>query len=129
MQELIMFNPNPVGWFEIPVLDLQRARHFYHHVFAVEFEIIEMGADVMAMFPFDHAMAGCSGALVQGPDYEPCSTGTMVYFACADVAPTLEKVSHGGGTVLLGKTSIGEHGYIAVFLDSEGNKVGMHSQQ
>jgi uncharacterized protein len=124
-----MFNPNPVGWFEIPVLDMQRARHFYHHVFAVEFELVAMGVDNMAMFPFDHGLAGCSGALVQGPDYEPSSNGTMVYFECTDVAPLLAKVSHGGGTVLLGKTSIGEHGFIGVFLDSEGNKVGMHCRQ
>jgi uncharacterized protein len=122
-----MFNPNPVGWFEIPVLDMQRAKHFYHYLFAVEFEMVEMAADVMAMFPFDHTMARCSGALVQGPDYEPASTGTMVYFECGDVAAVQEKVSHAGGTLLLAKTSIGQHGFISLFLDSEGNKVGMHS--
>lgn len=122
-----MFNPNPVAWFEIPVLDMQRARHFYHHLFAVEFEMMEMGADVMAMFPFDHVMPGSSGALVKGPDYEPSTSGTMVYFGCADVAPVIAKVSHAGGSVLLDKTSIGDHGFIAMFLDSEGNKVGLHS--
>lgn len=124
-----MFKPNPVAWFEIPVTDMQRARHFYHHVFAVEFDMLEMGADIMAMFPFDHAVPGSSGALVQGPDYEPCDRGTMVYFECADVAPLLAKVEHAGGKLLLAKTGIGEHGFIGVFLDSEGNKVGMHSQQ
>ncbi len=122
-----MFNPNPVGWFEIPVSDITRAKHFYHHVFAVEFDMLEMGPDIMAMFPFDHAVAGCSGALVQGPDYEPCDKGTMVYFECADIAPLLEKAPHAGGKVLLGRTSIGEHGFIAVLHDSEGNRIGLHS--
>jgi len=122
-----MFNPNPVGWFEIPVMDMQRARHFYHQVFAIECELMEMGPDVMAMFPFDHNMAGSSGALVQGPDYEPCRKGTMVYFETADVTTVLSRVTHAGGEVLLSKTSIGEHGYIGMFLDSEGNKIGLHS--
>ena len=122
-----MFNPNPVGWFEIPVTDMQRARHFYHQVLAIEFEQMEMGPDVMAMFPFDHAMAGCSGALVKGPDYEPCSKGTMVYFEIPEVTAVLTRVTHAGGKVLVEKTSIGEYGYIGVFLDSEGNKIGLHS--
>ena len=92
-----------------------------------EFEQMEMGPDVMAMFPFDHAMAGCSGALVKGPDYEPCSKGTMVYFEIPEVTAVLTRVTHAGGKVLVEKTSIGEYGYIGVFLDSEGNKIGLHS--
>ena len=120
---------NPVGWFEIPVADMQRARQFYHQVFTVQFELQEMGADLMAMFPFDHTKPGCSGALVQGKDYVPGITGTMVYFECPDVAPYLAKVENAGGQLLLSKTSIGPHGFIGIFLDSEGNKVGMHSQQ
>lgn len=120
---------NPVGWFELPVSDMQRAQRFYHHVFLVAFELVDMAADLMAMFPFDHTKPGCSGALVQGKEYVPGNTGTMVYFECTDVAPYLAKVEPAGGQLLLSKTSIGPHGFIGIFLDSEGNKVGMHSQQ
>ena len=124
-----MLSPNPIGWFELAVSDMQRARLFYHNVFAFEFELLEMGEDLMAMFPFDHTKPGCSGALVQGGNYVPGNTGTMMYFECSDVAPYLAKVEQAGGQLLLSKTSIGPHGFIGIFLDSEGNKVGMHSPQ
>lgn len=124
-----MPSPNPVGWFEIPVKDMTRARHFYQSVFNVKFEMMEMGDELMAMFAYDHDAPGSSGALVSGSDYEPSAIGTMVYFDCTDIEPLLKKVEQVDGKVLLPKTSIGEHGYIGIFLDCEGNRVGMHSAQ
>lgn len=120
---------NPVGWFELPVSDMQRAQRFYHHVFSVAFELVEMGADLMAMFPFDHTKPGCGGALVQGKGYFPGNTGCMVYFECKDIEHCLARVEGAGGQLLLSKTSIGPYGFIGIFLDSEGNKVGMHSER
>lgn len=122
-----MFNPNPIGWFEIAVTDLSRAMHFYHQVLAVEFHQMEMPGCSMACFPFDHEKPGSSGALVMGDDYEPSQSGTLIYFEVDNIDTTLSRVSHAGGTVLQGKMSIGEHGFIAIFTDSEGNKMALHS--
>ncbi|MEO3677435.1 VOC family protein [Rheinheimera fenheensis] len=123
-----MFNPNPVGWFEIAVTDLSRARHFYHQVLGVEFHLMEMPGCSMACFPFDHDKAGSSGALVQGEGYEPSQSGTLIYFEVESIDNALERISHAGGKVLQSKMSIGEHGFIAIFTDSEGNKVALHSR-
>ena len=123
-----MFNPNPVGWFEIAVNDLSRARHFYHQVLGVEFQQLEMPGCSMACFPFDHDKPGSSGALVQGEGYEPSQVGTLIYFEVESIDSVLERVNHAGGKVLQEKLSIGEHGFIAIFTDSEGNKVALHSR-
>ncbi|MEO3877946.1 VOC family protein [Rheinheimera fenheensis] len=123
-----MFNPNPVGWFEIAVTDLSRARHFYHQVLGVEFHLMEMPGCSMACFPFDHDKAGSSGALVQGEGYESSQSGTLIYFEVESIDSALERISHAGGKVLQSKMSIGEHGFIAMFTDSEGNKVALHSR-
>jgi hypothetical protein len=81
----------------------------------------------MALFPFEHQQPGCGGALVLGPDAKPSVTGTTIYFQTADVAPVLKRVTSAGGEVLLPKTAIGEHGFIGMFLDPAGNKLGLHS--
>lgn len=118
---------NPVGWFEIPVLDMPRACAFYTAVFDAQFEMMEMGPSLMAMFSYDHAAPGCAGALVKDPDYKPSTEGTLVYFVAEDVQQPLDKVIAAGGKVLMEKMSIGDHGFIGSFIDSEGNKVAVHS--
>lgn len=120
---------NPVGWFEIPVLDMDRACAFYTKVFAAEFEKMEMGPSLMAMFGYDHAAPGCAGALVKEPNHLPSTTGTLIYFVADDVALSLAKVTSAGGTVLMEKMAIGEHGFIGNFLDTEGNKIAVHSMK
>lgn len=118
---------NPVGWFEIPVLDMDRACAFYTSVFGANFEMMQMGPSLMAMFAYDHAAPGCAGALVRDPDHLPSTHGTLVYFVAEDVTQILAKVVPAGGKVLLEKMAIGEHGFIGNFLDTEGNKVAVHS--
>ncbi|WP_337881058.1 VOC family protein [Rheinheimera sp.] len=124
-----MSSVNPVGWFEIPVVDLERACAFYQQVFLLQFERMQMGPSDMAMFPYDHQANGAAGALIKEAGYEPSISGTLVYFVADDVASTLERVKAAGGKVVLPKTAIGEHGFIGHFTDSEGNKVGLHSMQ
>ena len=117
---------NRVVWFDIPVSDLNRAKEFYSKVFEVEMIENEMGPNKMAMFPFEPNIA--SGALVQGPDYKPSANGTVIYLnGGEDLSVPLARVEEAGGTVLLDKMSIGEYGFIAYFLDSEGNKVAINS--
>lgn len=117
---------NRVVWFDIAVSDLDRAKTFYSKVFEVELIDNEMGPNKMSMFPFDPGIA--SGCLVQGPDYKPSAEGAMVYLNGGDdLSVPLSRVEEAGGTVLLDKMSIGEYGFIAYFLDTEGNKVALHS--
>jgi uncharacterized protein len=118
---------NPAGWFEIPVIDMQRAKAFYKKAFELEFEMLEIDACQMAMFPFKHEQPGCSGALVKGEPYKPVEDGIVLYFQCAEVSERLDKIRVAGGVVLRDKMSIGEHGFIGLFKDSEGNRLGLHS--
>lgn len=118
---------NPVNWFEIAVSDLERAKKFYGGVFEVEFQDMDMGDSKMAMFPWDTEKPGSSGSLYQHKDVQPNTQGTTVYISCEDCAVEASRVESNGGQLIVPKTSIGEHGFIAQFIDSEGNRVGMHS--
>jgi predicted enzyme related to lactoylglutathione lyase len=118
---------NPATWFEMPATDLARAKTFYEHVFGLELTLMDMGPTTMAMFASDPTKPNAGGALVKGDDYTPNATGTTVYFATADIDGILAKVASGGGTIALPKMSIGAFGFIGLFIDTEGNRVGLHS--
>lgn len=119
---------NPVNWFEIPVRDMARAATFYEQVFEVALVLNEAGPLVMAWFPIAPGLSGAAGTLIQGEGYEPSPFGTLVYFEVADIDATLARVEAMGGRVVLPKASIGEHGFIAHFEDSEGNRIALHSR-
>lgn len=118
-----------VSWFDIPVADFDRALTFYQKIF--DFEMIAGDAPSggkMAMFPADPTKGEISGAIVQHPDYTPGDIGSVVYLNGGDdLALVLDRVEGAGGTVLGPKTSIGEHGFVGYFKDTEGNKIGLHS--
>ena len=119
---------NTAVWFDIPVTDLERAMKFYSDVFQIELMPMEMGPDKMALFPFEEG--DVAGSLVQSPNHSPSSTGTVVYLnGGEDLSVPLGRVASAGGKVLKEKYSIGEHGFIAFFHDTEGNQVGLHSRQ
>ena len=122
-----MASPNAASWFEIPVRDLSRATAFYSRVFGIELQPIEMAGARMAFFPMTPGAPGCGGALVQDQGYTPSKDGSLVYLAVDDIDATLAKVTGAGGDTLLPKTSIGEHGHVAHFADSEGNRVALHA--
>jgi uncharacterized protein len=119
---------NPVGWFEIPVNDLNRAKNFYDQVFGTQLSLTEMGPYKMAWFPMEREEAGAAGTLIKAEGYSPSHSGTLVYFSVEDLEGTLKKIQDRGGKTLLPKTSIGEHGFIAHFEDCEGNRVALHSR-
>jgi predicted enzyme related to lactoylglutathione lyase len=121
--------PNPVNWFEIPVNDLSRATKFYESIFDVELSLNEMGPTKMAWFPMEREGSGASGTLLKGEGYNPTGDGTLVYFSVDDIESVLNKVNKNGGKTLEGKMAIGEHGFIGIFQDSEGNRVGLHSMK
>lgn len=118
---------NITNWFEIPVTDFIRAKNFYEAVLEIVVETMEMGPTTMGMFSSDPDAV--SGALVYGGDSTPSENGTLVYFNCGDdLAPMLERVEQAGGKVVTPKTEIGgDFGFYAHFVDTEGNKVGLHS--
>lgn len=120
---------NPVGWFEIPTNDINRAKTFYEQVFGTELTLNEMGPAKMAMFPMEKDATGATGALIKSEGYTPSHSGTIVYFPVDDIEGTLKKIQGKGGKTLLPKTSIGEHGFYAQFEDTEGNRVALHSMK
>ena len=116
-------------WFEIPVLDMQRAKTFYETVFDTQIQVMELGPTFqMGIFP--HTEVGC--ALVYNPDfYKPADGGVTVYLnANPDLQVALDKIEAAGGKVLVPKKQIDpEHGYMGLFLDSEGNRMALHSMK
>jgi predicted enzyme related to lactoylglutathione lyase len=120
---------NTVNWFEIPVVDFDRAVEFYQHVFAVTLTLNTVGAIRMAWFPMSRDAPGASGSLMQADGYEPSEIGAVVYFAVASVDDALRRAEERGGQVLVPATSIGAHGIIAHVRDSEGNRIGIHGRR
>ncbi len=119
---------NPVVWFEIAATDLERAKKFYSEVFQLEMQYVDMPDSPMYMMGSGaEGVPGAGGALVKSADNVPSTSGTMVYFYCDDVAVEASRVEAAGGTLIVPKTSLGEFGFMAMFIDTEGNKVGMHS--
>ena len=121
-------NDNVAVWFEIPANDLKRASTFYSGVFDTELEDEDMGGLKMAMFPHNK-QTSVSGAIVKGEGYVPSSEGNIVYLNGGnDLATPLSRVEQHGGEIVMPKTFLGEQiGYIALFNDCEGNRIGLHS--
>ena len=123
---------NPVGWFELYVDDLARARKFYEAVLQrplTDLPAASSGDTQMVLFDMDMSVPGCAGALVKSPHNKPGSGGTMVYFTCLDCAVEAARAVAAGGKVCQPRMSIGEYGFIAIVQDTEGNAIGLHSRQ
>lgn len=121
-----MAGRNPVGWFEIYVQDMDRARRFYEAVFQVSLTQLPGPDLAMYAFPMQSDAPGCAGALVKA---EGIASGgsTMVYFSCEDCAVEGGRVAGAGGRVHRDKMSIGQYGFIVLAVDTEGNMFGLHS--
>ena len=121
---------NLVGWFEIPVTDMERAANFYNSVFDLKIEVQNFGGVLMGWFPFNEERPGASGSLIQQESYIPSSKeGVLIYFSSEDVNNELSRVEAAHGTILQQKTQISpEVGYMALFLDTEGNRIALHSR-
>ena len=121
---------NMVGWFEIPVSDLERAVSFYEKVFSVKLTVQDFGEFRMAFFPYDD-VPGAAGGLVQfEKSYKPSHEGVLIYFTSpsGDLGNEEARIVEAGGKVLIPKRIISEeNGYMDVFEDSEGNRIALHS--
>ena len=122
---------NILNWFEISVSDIARAKKFYETIFSITMEEMEMGGMKMAMFPYDPMSGKLAGALAQSDMHKPSADGVKVYFnGNPDLAEALSKVEAAGGKVVMPKGQISEEiGYMAFFIDTEGNAVALHSQK
>jgi len=120
---------NILNWFEISVTDTARAKKFYETVFSVKMETQEMMGMKMTMFPSEDMNGKVAGALVEGPMHKPSAEGAVIYLnGNPDLGIALAKVEAAGGKVIMPKTHISpEVGYMAFFMDTEGNRVAMHS--
>ena len=120
-------NPNVAVWFEIPAANFQRAVAFYESIFDTKLVCEKWGPADMAVFP--HEEKAASGCIMAGEGYRPTKDGALVYIhSKVDLDVPLSKVKKAGGSVALPKTALPEGmGYFAHFVDSEGNRVGIHS--
>ena len=117
---------NPVHWFEIPVTDLSRAISFYEKILGLELTESEMGPNKMGWFPMEPESKGSPGTLVQGKGFNPSHEGTLVYINVDSIDPTLDRIKANGGKTIMPRMDIGQHGFIAHFEDTEGNRVALH---
>lgn len=122
---------NAISWFEIPSTDLDRATKFYETIFAVTMTPLDLDNIKMRMFPIDNPATQVGGAVVNsGGFHKPSATdGPLIYLnGNPDVQVILDKVEKAGGKIMVPKTEISsEYGCMAVIIDTEGNRIGLHS--
>lgn len=119
---------NAINWFELPAANFERAVEFYNNVLDTELQKVQNGDMQMGFFPTKDQ--GTGGAVIHGNGSTPQADGTLVYLNGGnDLSVPLARVEKAGGKVLMPKTSIGENGFIATFMDTEGNRVAFHSMQ
>ncbi|MCC5918135.1 MAG: VOC family protein [Cryomorphaceae bacterium] len=119
---------NCISWFEIPAINFQQSVDFYNHIFGFEMEVNHSGNYAMAFFP---SVNGIGGAIVAGPGSTPGVSGPLIYLnAGEDLNVVLNRIEPAGGRIVMSKTRIDEDsGCFAIFIDSEGNKLALHSNK
>jgi predicted enzyme related to lactoylglutathione lyase len=124
-----MKNVNPVGWFDIYVSDLERAKSFYEAVFNIKLVDLPIEWGKQSIFPSDEKGPNISGALVEKEGMIASANNTVVYFVSEDCTTEEARVEEAGGRVVKMKMSIGEFGFVSVLMDTEGNTIGLHSRK
>lgn len=118
---------NLINWLEIPATDISRAVSFYIAILDLDIKETEMFGTKMGFFPTDGN--NVSGAIVQGDDYKPSTNGVIAYLNGGnDLQNVLDKVENNNGKIIVPKTQISpDMGYFGMFIDTEGNKMAVHS--
>ncbi len=131
MAKKISAEANAINWFEIPVTNFVRAKKFYETILEIELTTMEMMGMKMAMFPYEGANGKVGGALVKSEMHKPGATGALIYLnANPDLDLVFNRIEKAGGKTSMPKTLIDENsGYMAFFTDTEGNRVGLHSNK
>lgn len=119
---------NAISWFEIPATDYERAKTFYNTMLGIEIADMPMPEGKYGMFPYDNDNNGVGGGIVEMQGVTPTSDGVTIYLnAGNDLSIPLGRVEAAGGKVIMPKTDIGENGFMAQLIDTEGNRVALHS--
>lgn len=124
-----------IGWFEIYVDDIHKAKDFYQKVFQTELKpLVNPGTEAtpgleMWSFPQDFEKYGASGAICKMEGVKPGGMGTLVYFSCEDCAVEESRIAENGGKVMKPKLSLGEYGFMSMCQDPAGNMIGLHSMK
>ena len=124
-KDTIQKKSNPVVYFEIPVIDMERATRFYSTVFNFKFDTTIIDKNEMALFPFTEEKSGISGALAKGEIYKPTKDGVLIYFNTANMDETLRLANTNGGKILYPKID-NNIGLVAEFEDTEGNRIALY---
>lgn len=121
---------NALNWFEIPATDINRAKNFYENIFGIQMDQQSMMGMDMAFFPYEGGNGKASGALVRSEMHTPSLDGAVVYLnANSGMENIISRIESAGGQIAMPRTQISpEIGYMAFFVDTEGNKVALHSQ-
>lgn len=124
-------NLHAINWFEIPVLDFERAKKFYSTIYDYEMPEMQMGPNRMGFLLFDQQNQGIGGAIVKGEGYVPTTFGAKLYLSAGpDLSHVLNRVPDAGGKVIAEKMLVTpELGYFAAFEDTEGNLIHLHSME
>ncbi len=121
---------NAINWFDIPAVDFERAVKFYETIFDITLRRAPSGGTMNGIFPADREHNGVAGAVCHGEGYAPSADGSIVYLnANGQLDTILSRVEAAGGKILRPKTDIGDPGFMAWIIDSEGNRVGLHQPQ
>ncbi len=119
---------NAVNWFEIPVKNFERAKAFYSTLLGEEIMVMPHPEYKYGMLPADMQNGGIGGGIVEGVGFEPSAKGPLIYLnGGEDLSVPLAKVEKAGGKILVPKTSLGPNGFMAQLMDTEGNKIALHS--
>jgi predicted enzyme related to lactoylglutathione lyase len=124
-------NANAINWFEIPAIDIQRAQGFYEGIFDIKMESMpDMMNMKMTGFPMNMDSGKVSGALVASDYHQPSAEGTLIYLnANPQIQAIIDRIEEFGGKIVMPRTEISpEVGYMAFFIDTEGNRIGLHAQ-
>jgi predicted enzyme related to lactoylglutathione lyase len=127
-KDIIQKKSNPVVYFEVPVIDIDRATKFYSTVFNFKFDTTIIDNNKMALFPFTEEKSGISGALAMGEIYKPTKDGVLIYFNTVNIDETLRLANANGGQILYPKTDNGI-GLVAEFEDTEGNRIALYQSK
>lgn len=124
-------NANALNWFEIPATDIERAKGFYEGIFNIQLTPMqEMMNMKMVGFPTNPNSGKVGGALVAGDYHQPSAEGAVIYLnANPQIQVVIDRIEKFGGKIVMPRTEISpEIGYMAFFIDTEGNRVGLHAQ-
>ncbi|HUF02941.1 MAG TPA: VOC family protein [Aridibacter sp.] len=123
-------NSHTVSWFEIPATDIERARKFYEAIFDIEMQEMPLPELKMVTFPMEMGSGHVHGAVCQHEMYTPSENGVVVYLnANPEIQNVIDRIEAAGGNIVIPKTQISEEiGYMAIFIDSEGNRVALHAE-